>query len=1167
MRIKEIEIDNFKSFRSKTTIPFLDGFTTISGPNGSGKSNIIDCLLFGLGLSTSRILRAEKLTDLINNNNQRREASVRIAFAEDENHEEQFEIKRKIKEGSNGYTSTYYINGHVSTLSDVHRKLSGFNVSPGCYNVMMQGDVTGIINMGPTERRRIIDDLAGVTEFDRRIEQATKELETVQDRIERSNIILGEIDVRLEQLAEERKHALKYKELKDKRQEFIDQISLVKFSDLKKSLRLLQENLTDSTKTKTEIENNITKFEQEILQAQKHLDELNEKVKQKGEDEQIKLTKQIEVLKGEIFRKEQSTEYACKKVEENKATIDKANSEIDKLNESIDDSQLKIENKQDQYNIIEAQLQKENNELTKLIEESSNLSKTAQEFIEQRNQLKRELEKSEDAQGRLTRENLKWEDTIYRLNNELEELNSSLNNSDNEKLSLKEAKEQLIKEINNLTEEKNACEIQLQQAISKIKELKNEVNKVDDRINKEYRKLMQLEATRKAAEEVNFGRAVDAVLNSGIPGIHKTLAQLGKVEKDYSTALEIAMGGRMKCIVTDDEHAASEAIEFLKQTRAGRATFLPLNKIKYYMPTCKLPNVNGVIDFAINLISFDSVYKNAFFYALGETLIVEDLESAKPLMGEYRMVTLDGSLIEKTGAMTGGSVSKSNLKFSSNYNEELKEVTDKIKELNLEKDELLDEVEKLEKKMERNRQDYSNYLNEIHKKDLDLKNIDNTLKNIDDTLENRAKRLIDLEPKFEDAKLEKSSIEEELDEVINKINELKAKIQEIDSNIPAEKLEEIEELTGNIEFEIKNLESKLRNIEADINKISMEKKFKEESLNYQKEKIEQCKAENTQFEEDNKKCRDEITVIKEKINELNEELSLLSDELKEAQAERDKAAKALMQKQQYIETSRHEIKRIEESISAYNTRKKEITSELNTIKEELKEKGIDYSNAAEIILTTEEIDKSINKLSKRMEEMEPVNMKAIKDYDEVSERKEELFNKISTLKNEKEEINNRLNGYENLKKQSFMMTFENVNKYFQVIFEDLSDGEGSLVLENPEDPFKGGLTIEARPRGKKMLRLEAMSGGEKSLTALAFVFAFQRYLPAPFYAFDEVDMFLDGVNAEKLAQMIKTQSSNAQFIVVSLRKPMLEKADRTIGVTQRRDGISKVTGVKLNERN
>jgi chromosome segregation protein len=1164
MRIKELEIDNFKSFKQKTVIPFLNGFTTISGPNGSGKSNIIDCILFALGLSTSRTLRAEKLPDLINNNNQRKEASVKITFEDESDPGVTFDIRRKIKIGSNGYTSTYYLNGHVSTLTEVHDTLSKYNVAPGCYNVMMQGDVTGIINMGPTERRKIIDELAGVTEFDRRIEQATKEIDTVQDRIERSNIILTEIDTRLEQLSSERETALKYQKIKDERQQYINQISLVKYTELKKSINLTQENITESIKEKNNTEKELQLLESKIDEAQAFLDELNKQVKIKGEDQQISLTKQSEALKGEIFRKEQSIEYSQKQIEENNRTVEKAYSEINKLKENIDDTQLKIENKQEQYQLIEKQLEKEKEELSKLIEESGDLTKAAQDFIEKRNQLKKELEKAEDEQSRLYREKLKWDDILERNKNELKEIEATLNSSGNDKSTLKEQKALLEKEIQYLHEEKEACEIQLKNTISEMEALKAKITEIETNINKNYRRLMQLEANKKAAESSNMDRPIEIILNSGIPGIHKTLSQLGKVDKEYSVALETAMGSRMKCIVVDNEHVGGEAIEYLKEKKAGRATFLPLTKIRAYPVRNSLPDINGVIDFAINLIDFNHTYETVFQFALGETLVVDSVNTAKQLMGKYRMVTLDGSLIEKSGAMTGGSNYKSNIKFASDYDDELKEYTYVLQQLNTKKESISIQLKELERKSERIRQTYSDTLNQLHRKKLDLQNTETTLKNIDSTTQNRAIRLDEIKTKLADSEIQKNSIIDELETINNKIESLQEEINTVDSSIPEDKLKQIDELTGNIEYQIKTLEIKLQNLDAEMKKMAMEKEFKQQSLDYQQDKIEQCKNDNVKLESQKYVARNEIITMQGKVDELNKEISSLSEELKELQKERDAAAKNLFDIDKTIEHSKHSIQRINETITAYTQRKRELLSQFSQLKQELQEKNIDYSHAKELNITTDEINKLIERLTRRMESLEPVNMLAIKEYDDVYTRKNELSERMHTLTSEKEELHTRLNGYESMKRQAFMTTFENVNIHFKEIYRDLSDGEGYLVLENPEDPFKGGLTIEARPRGKKLLRIEAMSGGEKSLTALAFVFAFQRYLPAPFYAFDEVDMHLDGINVEKLAQMIREQASNTQFIVVSLRKPMIEKANRTVGVTQKKDGTSKVTGVAIS---
>ena len=238
---------------------------------------------------------------------------------------------------------------------------------------------------------------------------------------------------------------------------------------------------------------------------------------------------------------------------------------------------------------------------------------------------------------------------------------------------------------------------------------------------------------------------------------------------------------------------------------------------------------------------------------------------------------------------------------------------------------------------------------------------------------------------------------------------------------------------------------------------------------------------------------------------------------------------------------------------------------MDTAREALENAGVEISKLEPVDLSIDEITSKIQRLERRMEELGDVNMRALAAYEEVLARQEELKLQIETLSKERKEILDRMNGYEQLKKETFMKTYNNINENFKEVFHQLSEGEGELKLENPDDPLSGGLTIEAQPRDKKLQRLESMSGGEKSLTALAFVFAIQRYMPAPFYAFDEVDASLDTMNVERIAHMVQNQSKDTQFIVVSHRKPMIESANRTIGVTQKEKGITRVTGIKLRD--
>ncbi|MEM2989728.1 MAG: AAA family ATPase, partial [Halobacteria archaeon] len=287
----------------------------------------------------------------------------------------------------------------------------------------------------------------------------------------------------------------------------------------------------------------------------------------------------------------------------------------------------------------------------------------------------------------------------------------------------------------------------------------------------------------------------------------------------------------------------------------------------------------------------------------------------------------------------------------------------------------------------------------------------------------------------------------------------------------------------------------------------------------------------------------------------------LECELMELKNDREMLFKEIVSKRSDLDSVQRELERIESWIKMLEVAKAELFKKVEELKMEIEQSGVKI----EIVLPIEEINAKIAMLEREMLAMEPVNMRAIAEYEEVLTRQRELTNKRNTLSQERAAIIDRIEQYRLLKKQTFMVTFEGINLNFKDIFKELCDGRGELLLENPESPFEGGLLIIAHPQDRPAQRLEALSGGEKSITALAFIFAIQRYKPAPFYVFDEIDMFLDGVNAERVAKMIKKASENAQFIVVTLRKPMIESAAYTIGVTLQQNNISTITGVRLNQ--
>ena len=329
--------------------------------------------------------------------------------------------------------------------------------------------------------------------------------------------------------------------------------------------------------------------------------------------------------------------------------------------------------------------------------------------------------------------------------------------------------------------------------------------------------------------------------------------------------------------------------------------------------------------------------------------------------------------------------------------------------------------------------------------------------------------------------------------------------------------------------------------------------------------IERTAEENIKLEEDKKKYAKEIEELQVVLKEYEAKIEELGKNLAQYQKQRDEAQNELLELEKTKNNAELELERINEQIESFKTRRRELEPMLEQAAAELEEAGINPKEVEPTEISLDEINQKIQKLQKKIEALGLVNMRAINDYETVSNALKELSERIETLEKERIEINERMRGYETNKKEEFLKTFNAVNQNFKDIFPMLSEGEGELVLENPSDPFAGGLAFKASIRDKKNQKLAAMSGGEKTLTALAFVFAVQRYLPAPFYAFDEVDMHLDGPNVERLARMINIQAKQTQFVVVSLRKPMIDSADRMIGVTQRGKGITKISGVGLKE--
>lgn len=1165
MYIKQLEIDNFKSFANKSEIPLLKGFTTVSGPNGSGKSNIIDSVMFALGLRTGSALRIENLSDFITTFNNKNEAMVKVVFG-DVDGDKELTVGRRIKKTNQGFASTYYLNDKIDTLTNIRSILEKYNITPNSYNVMMQGDVNSIVMCSSKVRRGIIDEIAGVADFDRRIDQATNELKTVEQRVEAASLILSEVEKTLEQLKSEREVALKYKKLQEEKSGLESQVSTVKFFDLKKNLELAHENILQSNKKLKETQANKKDLDEKIKLINEKYEELDKKLKEQGEDERNKLKDSQSDLSARIQTKKNAIDYSDTQIQKGLQSIENAKNGIASYKKKIEDEHLNIKLANDKIGIIETQLKEKKEELAKKLADISGLSSTADKYIQERNDVSRNLDTLKDKDNELLKESLPKENDLKNLKKEIEDAKAFIAQAENAKANFGDDKSLKELQVSDLKKEMDELKEIQTKTMQQLDDAKTAIDDYDHDVRAAYRKFSDMEAQRRAMSSSGSSIPITTVMNAHLEGVHAPLMQLGSVDEEYSLALDIAFGGRLAHIVVDDTHAAYVAMELLNSSRAGRATFIPLNKVKKAPTKLQLPKNHGVIDFAINLVDFDDIYLDAFFYAVGDTLIVEDAEAAEQLMGKYRMVTLDGKLYEKSSAITGGYVKKSIFGFGQNDDKELENAKAKLDELQRKYDEAVANKKMLEEKLDKIRVTYSSSSTEYSKAKIELSNMTAQFENSQNLLEAKKTFVNENEPKIEKLNSELDKIEAKRVDLSEKIQQAQDKLSELDSLLNDKDLKDLKEKTQGIEDEIRHLNNNLMNVNNEINGYNNTIKFNEQLIISKEEDIKNTTRNNESLEKDKETYKAEIIQLEEQLTTLSDKIAVIDAKIGELVKEKEEIHKSLVDLQTNSAVKSSEIDRINEQIESFKTRRKELEPQLKEASEILENSGVEIAKLEPVQISIDELNTKIQRLDKRMQELGDVNMRAIVSYEEKAARKEELDTQIKTLSTERQSILDKMNGFEQQKKEAFMTTFTAINENFKDIYHQLSEGEGRLILENEKDPLSAGMTIEAKPRDKTTNnKLGALSGGEKALTALALVFSIQKYLPAPFYALDEVDASLDTMNVERIAEMVKKQSSDTQFLVVSHRRPMIEAANRTIGVTQKEKGKTKVTGVKLRD--
>lgn len=1163
-RINKLVLNGFKSFAKFTELTFGEKYNCVLGPNGSGKSNVLDALCFVLGKSGSKSLRAEKSANLIYNGGKTKKPAkkgeVSIYFDNKDKtfptEETEVKVTRIIK---NNGQSIYRINDQTRTRQQILDLLNIAKIEPDGYNIILQGDIVRFCEMGTSERRILIEEISGISVYEEKKNKALNQLNKVAERLKEAEIILSERKTYLKELKKDRDQALKFKEMNDNIRKY--KATLLKHQiDVKESeSKEFKEKIGKNNSLISSSNEKINNLKEEIANKKAEIENITKEIEQKGETDQVNLNREIENLKIEMTKKNSRVETLkteLNKLEQRKLDLKKS---LDDTNERISSLNKKKENyleskkeKQQQKEELDGKVKafKEKNN----IEAAGDIEKRIDEIDKISDELSKEINFKRETQHNLLREKDKVD----------HELNTIADSIAKVKEIEKEHKQQLD-ELNSKRDEFKKTTLELNKTLDEDSNLAAKVADTRESLHKANEEVAKLNVRTASIREFSLGdTAIKAILDKkkSVSGIYGTVSELGTVDSKYSLALEVAAGIRIKSIVVENDQIAAEQIKYLRNNKLGIATFLPLNKIRPKSlddQAKKLSEAKGAHGNAVDLISYDPKFKKVFSYVFGDTIIVDDIDTTRRLgIGAAKMVTLTGDLADKSGAMKGGfrdkkrkglgfneaqldkEIEKYNGQVSSlestlsTFESRRKEIDEKITQLRLKKAELEGEIIKSEKSLHLDSSDLA--LSKKKQDDLDEKSA------------SIQKDINDIQNKISEKNKELAKLKTERQQQRTKISDLH------NPTLIAE-LSTYEEKLKNLNEELIKSDSEVKNISIQVNDIFMPEIEKTESIIKQIDKDEEgFKVEIVNL---SKKLDEQGKTLKKKETEAREFYA----KFKELFNKRSEINDEISKKDNEISNTNDKSREVEIKNNTLSIKNAEVSAALSGLKEDFSQyEGVQLDSEK----NEEQLKYQIQRFEKMKSEIGSVNMRALEIYEEIEKEYDKLIGKKDTLEKEKGDVESLMDEIESRKKELFMGTYDSVNKEFQKIFLSLSKkGDASLELENKEDPFAEGIRIKVRISGQKFLDIRSLSGGEKTMTALAFIFAIQEHDPASFYILDEVDAALDKHNSEKLSKLVKAYSDKAQYIIISHNDAVISEADNLYGISMNEHGISKVVSLKI----
>ncbi|MCR4843094.1 MAG: chromosome segregation protein SMC [Eubacterium sp.] len=1181
MYLKRIELAGFKSFAGKSVFEFHNGITGIVGPNGSGKSNVADAVRWVLGEQKVKQLRSASMQDVIFAGTEARKplsyAYVAITLDNsdhslDTDYTEVTVARRIYRSGE----SEYLINGTSCRLKDVQELFYDTGIGKEGYSIIGQGQIDKILSGKPEDRRELFDEAAGIVKYKRRKAAAQKKLESHRDNLLRVGDIINELERELTPLKEQSETAKIYLSKKEE----------LKNLDIHYYIRRVDE-LKAQMESITEKEKNL---EAEAEDTEKQLEALKKDFEKSEKDRE-----EVEALI------EKTREDKNRAAQQKTALIH----EIDLLNEQIKNADASAERFVQRMDKLSAEKEERTAQKTRANEEFEKNEKTLYETVNTLNGIRQELDEIKKQSSETTekieagkRQILEITEQRTHIEADRERLKTIGEQTESEKQKLVYRKEQVnedSKELKELIELKRREEEEAKAVLSKhlkgrdnlfrtLNELGDRRNLLNDRAatlnDEKIKAASRLESLNNMAERYEgYSQSVKQVMsrkkaNSGILGV---VADIIEVDKKYETAIETALGGNIRNIVTDDEDTARDMIEYLKKNKYGRATFLPLTSVRKRNDEKEreVLGEKGVIDLAPRLVKAQKKYDNVISFLLGQIIVVDTVDNALALARRHdyslRMVTLSGELLSPGGSITGGA-----FKGSGNLlgrRREIEELEEKIRKLTDDKKEVDDELREIHDRRAEIRGRRDDIQDDIKAAEIALNEVKSEIARMERDIEDKEEELGLIDREFIKIEEYMVTLEKEGSDVNAASEDADVRCEEIarENALLIDSLSEVSEKTN-------RLEEDMRRILQEEAALREKRDFSRQDLERVEKEIEKLAEEEAELT----RTRDEAKGSSEEKKEQIETIKKTIEDFEKADADFDKAIEEAVAKKEAMSGSHNAYMEKREDLIRKGGELEKEGERLNHQMEAAREKTdrqhaymweeyeLTYHNARELIgedeKTPENLEASTRRLRDDIKALGVVNVNAIEEYREVSERHAFLTTQRDDIEKAKENLITVINDLDTGMRKQFDREFDRIRKEFQRVFTVLfGGGKGNLELVEGEDLLEAGIEINAQPPGKKLQNMMQLSGGEKALVAISLLFAIQNLKPSPFCLLDEIEAALDEPNVDRFAKYLRKLSVNTQFIVITHRRGTMNSADRLYGITMQEKGVSVQVSVNLVE--